>query len=116
MFGHDTFHELFTALNACACPKQFTVRRLVDEQKAHKALQQAGFTGIRIKTENIKVRFADMMDLVKWVKSIGANTLPGDVYLGRDLLLKANDYYNAHFKDRLGVYATFEVIWMEAGK
>ena len=66
------------------------------------------------RTIQIYFNFADMMSLIKWVKDIGASAIPKDIYMGKDHLLRANDYYNTHFRDRLGVYATFEVMWVEA--
>ena len=118
MFGHDTFHELFTTLTMCASKKkqqgQFHIRRLANEASVTRALTEAGFHDVQVSTERIKVRFLDMMHLIKWVKDIGANALAKDYFIGKDLLLSANEYYNAHFQDRLGVYATFEVIWVEA--
>ena len=71
---------------------------------------------INIDSEKVKVRFPDMMSLIKWIKNIGANALEKDIYIGRELLARMNDYYNLHFKDRLGIYATFEVIWVQAKK
>ncbi len=118
MFGRDTFHELFTALEKCAQEgdqkRELSIHRLADKDQVTGALKQAGFNNIEVSTERIKVRFEDMMSLIKWVKDIGANALPHGMYMGKDLLLKANDYYNTRFQDRLGVYATFEVIWVEA--
>lgn len=115
MFGHDTFRELFTALNACVTDKRdVMIRRLVDQQQVTDALKRAGFGLTDVQSEHIKVHFPDMMHLIKWIKDIGANALPKDVYIGRDLLLRANQYYNTHFKGSSGVYATFEVIWVEA--
>ena len=115
MFGRDTFHELFTALKHCAKNEnQPGSQRLADKDQIMEALDAAGFHNVEVSTERIKVRFEDMMSLIKWVKDIGANALPHGMYMGKDLLLKANDYYNTRFQDRLGVYATFEVIWVEA--
>ena len=54
------------------------------------------------------------MSMIKWVKDIGANALVKDTYMGKDLLLRTNEYYNANYQDRLGIYATFELIWVEA--
>jgi malonyl-CoA O-methyltransferase len=118
MFGHHTFDELFTALEMCTQAngqgKDFAMRRLADKDQVAGALGEAGFKDAYLTAERIRVRFPDMMGLVKWVKDIGANSLPRDMYMGKDLLVRANDYYNTHFRDRLGVYATFEVIWVEA--
>ena len=114
MFGHDTFEELFASLNACRGHQSFDICRLADSGQVRQALTNAGFRDICVDHERIKVRFADMMGLIKWIKDIGANALPKDDYLGRDLLRKANDYYHQHFHDRLGIYATLEVIWVEA--
>ncbi|MCK5014058.1 MAG: methyltransferase domain-containing protein [Candidatus Omnitrophica bacterium] len=115
MFGRHTFYELFTALDARVTGKDgLTIRRLADEQQVTEALASAGFRSRKVRAEQIQVRFPDMMHLIKWIKDIGANALPRDIYMGRDLLLRANEYYNQHFKDAAGVYATFEVIWVEA--
>ena len=118
MFGHDTFHELFTVLDACAGKKSdnngLAIRRLVDKGQVADALKNSGFNTMRVKTEHIKVHFPDMMNLIRWIKDIGANALSTDVYMGKNLLFRANQYYNIHFKDPLGIYATFEVIWVEA--
>jgi len=118
MFGRDTFHELFTALALCSRKnnqqREFGIHRLADCKEVKDALTDAGFNTIEVTTEHIKVRFEDMMSLIKWVKGIGANALAKDIYMGKDLLLKTNEYYNTHYQDRLGVYATFEVIWVEA--
>jgi len=116
MFGHDTFSELFESLEKSSHDKNIALGRLAGKDRVVQALKRSGFRDVIVSTENIKVRFSDMMSLIKWLKNIGANALPNDIYLGKDLLLKANDYYNANFQDRLGIYATFEVIWVEAKK
>ena len=114
MFGRDTFHELFTTLDTCADNSRLVICRLANKDQVIKGLESAGFISRQVTSECIKVRFPDMMGLIKWIKDIGANTFPKEIYLGKDLLLKANDYYNMHFKDHLGIYTTFEVIWVEA--
>jgi len=118
MFGHHTFDELFASLDACldktANNDRFFIQRLAGKDQVEMSLKEAGFQTWRVQSESIKVQFPDMMGLVKWIKDIGANALPTDIYLGKGLLFRTNDYYSAHFKDRLGVYATFEVLWVEA--
>lgn len=120
MFGFDTFQELFEAILTCRRSdengNELVIYRLAKADQVHEALNDAGFKNIIISSERIKVRFKDMLDLIKWVKDIGANAAPKDMYIGKELLLKANDYYNSRFRDRLGVFATFEVIWVEASK
>lgn len=118
MFGYNTLTELFAALEQCSGvngkDRDVAFSRLADDKQVAQALQEAGFQAVRVDAERIKVRFEDMLSLVKWVRDIGANALPRDLYIGKELLLRANEYYNAHFRDRMGVYATFEVIWAHA--
>ena len=118
MFGRDTFHELFKALEKCVQEgnqkRELSVHRLADKDQVTGALQHVGFNNIEVSSERIKVRFEDMMSMIKWVKDIGANALAKNIYMGKDLLLRTNDYYNSQYKDRLGVYATFEILWVEA--
>ena len=120
MFGRNTLDELFLSLENCMDKKDQSqlsgIRRLPSRAEILKAMQRSGFSNVNVDYERIKVRFPDMMALIQWVKEIGANTLGQDVYIGKDLLTKANDYYNKSFKDRLGIYATFEVVWVEARK
>ncbi len=56
------------------------------------------------------------MSLLKWNKEIGANVLNSPVVIGKEWLQRADQYYQAHFKDRFGVTATFQVIWLEGTK
>lgn len=117
MFGYETLHELFDSLKkGLNDSKQLPIVRLAKQDDIKDALNAAGFSNIHIDFEHIQVRFPDMMALIKWIKGIGANALKKDIFIGKDLLKKANDYYDAHYKDRLGIYATFEVIWIEVEK
>jgi len=118
MFGHDTFRELFEALEKTrdAVKGNVTLPRLADRDRVTDALGKAGFRDVSVKEESIKVHFADMLALVKWVKDIGANALVGHIFIGRDWLTRANAYYKENFSDQWGVGATFQVIWVEATK
>ena len=122
MFGRATFQELFVAfehsLEKCVHEKKqdFPVRRLAGQKDIEAAMKRAGFVDVNVDFERIKVRFMDMMDLLQWTKNIGANNLEKNIYVGKDLLLRANDYYNMHFKDAFGITATFEVIWASGRK
>ena len=57
-----------------------------------------------------------MFEIIRWVKQIGANVLEKNIFIGPDLLKRADEYYKLHFKDEWGVTASFEVIWIEAKK
>jgi len=120
MFGQHTFQELFEVLEVCVDKKNdndhFLIRRLAGKDQVTEALKDAGFHKTCVTSEYRKVYFSDMMSLVKWIKNIGANTISKNIYIGKDLLARARTHYNARFKDSLGVYATFEVIWAEAKK
>lgn len=123
LFGHKTLEELFLSLgNSSIRNKEgkekntLLVKRLPEENDVRGAICKAGFKNIETESEIIKVHFEDMMALVKWIKDIGANAIRKNIYIGKDGLLQASEYYNRNFKDSWGVYASFEVIWVKAIK
>lgn len=120
VFGHETFKELFESLRESWSKlregRTFHIRRLATQDQLKDALSRAGFSDIEIDYERINVHFPSMGDLLQWIKNIGANHLPKDIYVGKDLLLQTNEYYERHFKDHLGICATFEIIWVNARK
>src|SRR3989338_3332395 len=118
MFGYSTFQELFEALEKTrdAAKGGIALPRLADRGQVTDAPTKAGFHDVNVAEEHIKVHFADMLALIKWIKDIGANALMGDMFIGRDWLNRADAYYGRTFGDRWGVGATFEVIWVVARK
>ena len=78
------------------------------------SLISVGFKNIHVDYEIIKVEFADVMDLLKWVKGIGANVLNDDVSLGRQGIQNIEKYYKAQYPYSNGICATFEVVWVLA--
>ena len=119
MFGYNTFEELFASFEQSrgASGRPLPLRRLADEKGVAESLRGAGFRDVCVEREKIRTHFPDMMALMKWIQSIGANNLlADDVYIGKNWLQKAGEYYNDTFHDRWGVRATFEVIWVEAKK
>ncbi len=117
MCGRQTFDELFLALEKTQGPGEiFAIRRLPPEELIAESLQKAGFKNAEIKQEQKRLRFSEMMGLIQWIKDIGANALAQDIYIGKAWLKRASEYYNQHCKDRLGIYATFEVVWVVAKK
>ena len=119
MFGESTLKELFMALEQSLEPTDdqiLPIKRLANTKQVTQALEEAGFQNLEISCESIKVHFEDMLALMKWLKKIGANIRESNVFVGRDLLTRANDHYKEYFKDSWGVYASFEVIWVKAAK
>ena len=121
VFGYETFKELFYALEQSVDPKSqieetFFIRRLAARDQIEAALAQAGFVDIVVDVERIKVRFPDMIGLIQWTKNIGANRRERNIYIGKEFLGRANEYYEKYFKDDFGIYATFEVVWASGKK
>ena len=120
MFGEKTLEELFAALdyalNGNQDDQQLRVKRLPSVEDTRSALVKAGFADISTELEMIKVHFENMSSLLQWLKDIGANTVSHNAYIGKDLLRRAEDYYNQRFQDRWGVYASFQVIWVKSVK
>lgn len=116
LFGANTFDELFVALKETSNDPLDSLKKLMSFEEVKDSLQKANFKEINLDYEQIKIRFKDMMALLKWIKEIGANCLDHNTMIGKDLLLNANEYYNQRYRDKFGVYATFEVIWIDAKK
>lgn len=118
LFGHGTFQEMFTALEQTRLSgKEHTVfRRLPKIEEVQREFEAVGFMDVQSSQEIIRVHFSDLMSLLKWNKEIGANVLNSPIVIGKEWLQRADQYYQTHFKDRFGVTATFEVIWLEGTK
>src|SRR3989338_4271276 len=100
MFGNGTLKELFASFEA-AKDKKIFVHRLADRTAIEEALHNACFRAIHIETETIQVHFPDMLSLIKWLKDIGANILPKNGFIGKELMLEAGEYYRNNFSERL---------------
>ncbi len=114
VFGQKTLVELFETIHAVA-PKKPS-NRLPDMETLRSSLVKAGFKNIKVDYEIIKVQFADVHDLLKWTKGIGANILNDEFPLGRQMLTKMGQQYKANYPYHDGICATFEVIWVFAEK
>lgn len=115
LFGFHTCDELFQSL-ALASDGALKFNRLPSTQKVDQVLLAAGFQEAKGDYERIKVQFNDMKELINWLKSIGANNLPREGYVGKEVLAKAATVYREKFPYHHGVCATFEVIWIHATK
>ncbi len=114
VFGRRTFYELFETMHAFLPQK--SVHRLPDSERLEAALISAGFKDVHLDYEIIKVQFEDLMDVLRWIKGIGANVLNDDVTLGKQMIAQMNDHYRLNHPYFNGVCATFEVIWLSAQK
>lgn len=115
VFGQRTLHELFETMQAVS-PGTSSVNRLPDAETLNAALGKNDFKNIHIDYEIIKVQFADIMDLLKWIKAIGANILNDEIFLGKQMIVRMDEYYRSKHPYFDGICATFEVIWLRAQK
>ena len=115
LFGFHTCDELFQSLNL-ASNGQFKSARLPSAQGVEAVLGRAGFTHTKVDYERIKLEFKDLRELMDWLKSIGANNLTREGYIGKELMAKAAAIYREQFPYHTGICATFEVIWVYANK
>lgn len=109
IFGYKTCQELFQSLDE-AKNKSLLISRLPDEAQVREALVKGGFKNPKVERELIKIEFKSMQELLAWLKSIGANNLSREFFLGPEAILKAANIYRKKFSYLQGVGATFEVI------
>ncbi|MCK5581699.1 MAG: methyltransferase domain-containing protein [Candidatus Omnitrophica bacterium] len=119
VFTQETLNELFCALQQASVLSTQEVlnrRRLPSAAQVEDALKASGLTNIKIERAVEKIVFGNMWDLLRWLKGLGANRMPTQFYTGKNRLFRANEYYQQHFKEGEGVFASFEVLWLQAKK
>jgi malonyl-CoA O-methyltransferase len=109
LFGYNTCRELFQSLDE-AKTKALRFTRLPDGPQVREALANSGFKNPKVDSERIKIEFNDMHELITWLKSIGANHLLREGFLGPEAISRAASIYRKKFSYFKGVRATFEVI------
>ena len=115
LFGFNTCQELFQSLyEAKEGTMQFN--RLPHQEQVRQAFGVSGFKDITVECEQLKINFKDMHALMGWLKTIGANHLAREGYLGQKALARAQGIYHERFANARGVVATFEVIGVYAKK
>ncbi len=115
MFGRNTFKELFYALTQVGMANEFILRlRTYEEIKT--IINKEDFGKVNICVEEKKVYYPSAQEMLRWIKNIGANGLKRDFYFGRQLWQKFCERYEALYHEEAGIYATFEVISIEAKK
>ena len=109
LFGFYTCQELFQSLDEAKSGALY-FNRLPDVAQVRQALATSGFKNYIVDCEKIKISFNNMQALMIWLKSIGANNLSREGYLGREVITRAAAIYRKRFTYLQGVGATFEVI------
>ena len=117
-FGKNTLKELRRSLKAVSKDSLFRDSHweIIDEKNIYNMLAASGFKNSEVQSEVVKIEFVDMLDLIRWLKAIGANQVKRNVFVGRNLLNKANIFYVKNYKDNKSVYASFEIIKARARK
>lgn len=120
LFGRQTFRELFFCLDHARGKlnreRGYALRRLAGSGQVEEALERAGFRDVDVEPQLMKVHFPDMWSLMHWTKDIGANALGKDMFLGKSMIAAADAYYQRHYRDRFGIFATLEVLWARGRK
>ena len=110
-FGPDTLKELRSAWGEVDANTH--VNRFLDMHDVGDALVRAGFTEPVLDVERLTVTYADVMSLMRDLKSIGARNMTAGRWrslTGKDRLRRMTDRYEAYRRDgRLP--ATYEVIY-----
>ncbi len=114
VFGGGTFRELFAAIEKTALRPGLTLERLADFEIIRGATEKCFGPGSILTREERRVEFPSMKDLLRWVKGLGANALGPDVFIGKEHLRRAEEYYQRYFSSDKGVFATLETIWLDA--
>ncbi len=111
-FSEGTYRELFTclekSLNGRLNGEPLPIQKLPSEENLLKVLKVCGFKQIKSRQVSYTKEYEDMFDLLHWLKSIGANRLKRDFFVGKNALKRANRFYKEEFKSGSGVKASFE--------
>ena len=116
LFGRETLKELFLSLEHAQEGGLPTRRRLAGYPQVAEAVQRSGFADAVLSCTRRNIPFTDMFALLRWLKAIGANTLGREMFMSKEYLAAANDYYQAHYREERGVSVSFEVIGVSARK
>ncbi len=110
LFGQATFCELFDALDQAGILPARSGQRLASALQVRQSLETAGFKDIRVAREIFELRFSGLLELLRWMKNIGANRLNSDIVLGKDALKRIASFYRAQDPQGHGVAATYEIV------
>lgn len=109
-FGFETLKEL----RACF---KIDHSYLPREEKVKDSLIKAGFSCVDTKTTSRNKYFDSLVDILSWLKYLGANRMnKGSMFLTPGKLACADNFYRSNYRSNGQVYATFEVISVKAKK
>lgn len=90
---------------------------LPDPESVKSALNKANFSAIDFKVRLYRKNFDNLIDLLTWLKYIGANMAgAGNILFTPEKLAKANHSYCSNYRNNANVYATFEIIQVKASR
>ena len=76
------------------------------------AIATAGFTGFDFEREYRREDFGSIKEVLLWLRETGTSGLGRGMFIGRDVLKRAESYYLKNFNGQV----SFEVIWLQAQK
>ncbi|MDD3374472.1 MAG: methyltransferase domain-containing protein [Candidatus Omnitrophica bacterium] len=117
-FGKQTLKELWASFKNVSRDSILRDERWdsLDQNYVFNTLASSGFKDIDVCREIEEIKFDDMFDLIRWLKTIGANQVKRSAFVGRDILNQANKFYQDHYSDGKRICASFEVIKAKARK
>ncbi|MEI6437920.1 MAG: methyltransferase domain-containing protein [Candidatus Omnitrophota bacterium] len=113
LFGHDTLKELFESLGAVSpvlMERLGRMPRLPTLEDVCSALALSGFQSFDFEREVRREAFATLKEVLRWSRETGTNGLGRGMFIGKDVLSRAEEYYQSTFKGQV----SFDVIWVQA--
>jgi hypothetical protein len=97
-----------------------SIANLPDRPFLERILNEIGFQDIKMSIETKKEYYVDLLELLNWLKMIGANRYwSKSLYEGlsaRNFLDTIANKYKQRFQEKGKIFATFEVIFVELVK
>jgi len=113
VFTQASLKELFLAFENIRRAKDARgiagIRRLPRIQEVTASVRRVGFEVREEHRQNLRMYFHNMLDLLRWLKGIGAQAAPRDFFVGKDMLSQAEVYYRTRFSEDRRIYVSFEV-------
>lgn len=117
-FAEKTLFELRESIekNTSVTDGRLHHWHLLTKESIQSGLNKAGFTKVQLMSILKVEEFEDLFSLISWLKTIGANRVKRNMFVGPRMLSQANHYYQKHFPLQQGIAATFEIIFGVAQK